>query len=303
MVYLIGTDEAGYGPNLGPLVISASVWQVPDGMRSEDLFDRLGHVIVDSIAEAEKSRSAARGHCRFKNSLSFRRRSAAFGARTVGRLGAYWNINLALGARFGILWQLMSRTNFALVPGSKSTMLPFPAMALLLIGLPTLCGCAIRSRPKEYNCLHCGAGRFFRKSSINCWNCYGSKGALLSHLTLELIEQVNTTASQPGQSRSSATNTAGGIATHPLLAEHFPDWMIEIHGESRQQSVYRFGPAERRIEFCFRTNAERCLPAALASMASKYLRELAMQAFNEYWCSASRSLFPRPVILKTPGDL
>ena len=29
MGYLIGTDEAGYGPNLGPLVISASVWHVP----------------------------------------------------------------------------------------------------------------------------------------------------------------------------------------------------------------------------------------------------------------------------------
>ena len=33
MTYLIGTDEAGYGPNLGPLVISATVWQVPDGVR------------------------------------------------------------------------------------------------------------------------------------------------------------------------------------------------------------------------------------------------------------------------------
>ena len=34
MSYLIGTDEAGYGPNLGPLVISASVWHVPDGLPS-----------------------------------------------------------------------------------------------------------------------------------------------------------------------------------------------------------------------------------------------------------------------------
>ena len=28
MPYLIGMDEAGYGPNLGPLVVSASVWQM-----------------------------------------------------------------------------------------------------------------------------------------------------------------------------------------------------------------------------------------------------------------------------------
>ena len=30
MQYLLGTDEAGYGPNLGPLVVTATVWEVPD---------------------------------------------------------------------------------------------------------------------------------------------------------------------------------------------------------------------------------------------------------------------------------
>jgi hypothetical protein len=29
--------------------------------------------------------------------------------------------------------------------------------------------------------------------------------------------------------------------------------------------------------------AEACLPVALASMASKYLRELAMRALNDFW--------------------
>src|SRR5262245_35667296 len=30
MGILIGTDEAGYGPNFGPLVVAATAWQVPD---------------------------------------------------------------------------------------------------------------------------------------------------------------------------------------------------------------------------------------------------------------------------------
>ena len=28
MTLVIGTDEAGYGPNLGPLVVAATVWDV-----------------------------------------------------------------------------------------------------------------------------------------------------------------------------------------------------------------------------------------------------------------------------------
>ena len=51
MAYLIGTDEAGYGPNLGPLVISATLWEAPDGVGGEDLFDRLGHVITPELRE------------------------------------------------------------------------------------------------------------------------------------------------------------------------------------------------------------------------------------------------------------
>ena len=50
--------------------------------------------------------------------------------------------------------------------------------------------------------------------------------------------------------------------------------------------------AQRRVEFCFQTKAERHLPAALASMASKYLRELAMRALNAFWCGRSPGLRP-----------
>ena len=72
----------------------------------------------------------------------------------------------------------------------------------------------------------------------------------------------------------------------------FPDHLIEVYGEGREESLYRFGPAERRVEFCFRAKGEKCLATALASMASKYLRELAMRAFNAFWCSRIPGLAP-----------
>ncbi len=48
MNYLIGTDEAGYGPPLGPLVVAATVWELPDGdLEPSDvnLYDRLRHCV------------------------------------------------------------------------------------------------------------------------------------------------------------------------------------------------------------------------------------------------------------------
>jgi hypothetical protein len=68
-----------------------------------------------------------------------------------------------------------------------------------------------------------------------------------------------------------------------LLEGHFPDDFIEVRGEGPRQSVYRFGSAGRRIEVSFRVGAEACLPVALASMASKYLRELSMLGINDFW--------------------
>ena len=43
VAFLIGTDEAGYGPNLGPLTIGGTLWQVPD--TSVDLYQALDSVV------------------------------------------------------------------------------------------------------------------------------------------------------------------------------------------------------------------------------------------------------------------
>jgi hypothetical protein len=109
-----------------------------------------------------------------------------------------------------------------------------------------------------------------------------SKGAALSHWTLQLVARmIEPLGNAP---ISILCDKHGGRDRYlPLLMNCFPDRFIEIVSEGRSQSVYRFGPSQRRVEIAFQAKGESHLPTALASMASKYLRELAMHAFNDFW--------------------
>src|SRR5579872_3602757 len=54
MALLIGMDEAGYGPNYGPLVVGATVWEVPGNPGKIDLW-RAFEGIVEQTAPVDDS--------------------------------------------------------------------------------------------------------------------------------------------------------------------------------------------------------------------------------------------------------
>lgn len=294
MPYLIGTDEAGYGPNLGPLVISASVWEAPDGVGGEDLYERLDGVIASraGILPAQKHRQDACGTVAMADSKALYQ--SGKGLRLLER---------GLWAAFALLdkrpctcrdvWALLApdceaQRQAGLCDGEGHPA-PLDAAPAELIELGTRVreGTAaagvrlvsLQSRvvfPAEFN-----------DTVEQC----GSKGLALSRWTLELAARAMAPLSD-GRISILCDKHGGRDRYLPLLMEHFPEAFIEIHAEGRQRSVYGFGPAERRVEFCFQAKGEAHLPTALASMASKYLRELAMKAWNSFWCSRVPGLAP-----------
>lgn len=288
--YLIGADEAGYGPNLGPLVISATVWQVPGGTRGDDLYRLLGSCVVPSPAQAAEQGAAS---LVIGDSKRLYQPGGGLGHLERGLLVA-----LALLDRHPTTWRGVwgalsaeSRGGPPTVPWYERYDGPVPidadsgqipswiealreALTASGVGLREL-----RSRavfPEEFNRLV---------------EHYGTKGAALSHTTLELIAALMEPLPE-GPISIVCDKHGGRNRYHGLLSEHFPDHFIEIHGESRARSVYRFGPEERRVEIRFQTKGESHLPTALASMASKYLRELAMRALNAFWCRRVEGLRP-----------
>ncbi len=283
MAYLIGADEAGYGPNLGPLVISASVWQVPDGALDEDLYRRLKNVIS---RQPERSAGNPSGRVVIGDSKVLYQPSRGLAQLEHGLLAA-----LALLGRCPRTWR---QAWDALAPDASGARESIPWYTGYEASVP------IAASPAENRLAACALETGLGASGVRLVELrsrvvfeeefngrvgqYGSKGETLSQITLALVCDVCRPL-PAGPIRVVCDKHGGRSHYQHLLAQHFPQWLIEVYGEGRQQSVYRFGPRERRMEIRFHAKAEAFLPTALASMASKYLRELAMEALNAYWCA------------------
>jgi len=312
MTLLIGIDEAGYGPNFGPLCIGATAWYVDEkplasaatpNPPSHDLY----RLLVDSISPAPDKNRIAIADSKLlykpKQGLRHLERGVLTALTALGRPASDWRALLAPPA---LLWY-----------AGYDCLLPIDALAdevaELSARFTVSCETAsvrlvdMRTRlvfPEEFNALT---------------EHYGTKGAALSHVSIELVREVMTLAtsattnagevvervtercvgsspsppSPPSPTASITCDKHGGRNRYgALLQHHFPEELIEVIKESRPASRYRWGPPESRTEICFRTKGEAELPVALASMLAKYHRELAMRAFNAFWTEKIPGLKP-----------
>ena len=51
MGFVIGMDEAGYAPNLGPLVLTATVWEVPGSPKKTDFWSTFAEIAASDVTE------------------------------------------------------------------------------------------------------------------------------------------------------------------------------------------------------------------------------------------------------------
>jgi hypothetical protein len=290
MGYLIGTDEAGYGPNLGPLVISASVWQVPDGAGGDDLYRLLGSCVTPAPGPAAQDGSP---HVAIADSKVLYQPASGLRRLERGLLAALALLDRR-PTRWRDVWDALSSDSAKprqSIPWYADYDAPIPLEAdpaeterLARSLRQGLAAAGVRL-------VELRARALFAEQFNRLVEGYGSKGAALSHTTLDLVAAMVGPLGD-GPIRVICDKHGGRNRYGHLLSEHFPESLITIHGESRQRSVYRFGPSSRRVEIRFQQKAESHLPAALASMAAKYLRELAMRALNDFWCGRIRGLRP-----------
>lgn len=275
MPLLIGTDEAGYGPNFGPLVITATAWQLPDSTTPEDMWSSLQTVLTSQpargdqrmhVGDSKQVYSAGRSIAPLERSVHALLRNSDCKADTVGRLGASVSSSAFEADYAGVCQNTVADFSLPVAcdPSNIDRDAESFATALQEAGIKLM---GVRSRimfAPEFN-------RGVRAT--------GSKGMVLSAATLQLVREMTDICDGTPCGSVVCDKHGGRNRYDDLISQAFDDELVFRLEESGPSSRYRLG----QLDFCFRTKAEEVLAVAFASMVSKYVREVVMMQFNNFW--------------------
>jgi ribonuclease HII len=306
MPFVVGTDEAGYGPNLGPLCVSASVWEIDDGIDPTALYKQLRRVVANCVDRAGKKRVVwADSKAVYKNccGMDHLERGVMAALALVDRLPSDWRQ----------LWQGLNSQHVSATAatncepsGCRSAFAELPWHVEYSASLPLWMNgpewMSAEHLAELADCLRAGmAAVGVRLIGLLCRAVFPdefndlvstrNKADALSRVTLGLISDALDLIDS-GSVHVFCDKHGGRDRYLPLLQSQFPEDWIEVRQEGSGASVYRFGNEDRPIEIGFHVAGERFLPVALASMTAKYVRETAMRPFNEFWCARIPGLKP-----------
>lgn len=286
MVVLVGIDEAGFGPILGPLVVSSSTFALPHHLLTSDLWQVLRKSLSDKrkrlagrllVTDSKKAYSRALGIKHLERTVLTILKCLGKEPATLGEL-----LEL-LAPRF--LEQLREYPWYESAgSGALSTDLADREIASVALvrdlasnGIELL---GLRSCPLEV--------AHYNKMVAAVKN----KAEVLFTAISSLIKDAFDNSG--GDDLQVIVDRQGGrLRYRNNLQRMFADTELTILRESPTTSSYELQGRGKRMRIHFVVGADtRFLPVSLASMVSKYIRELLMGNINRYFAGFDAGLKP-----------
>jgi len=268
MGVIIGMDEAGLGPNLGPFVVAATVWEFSGRSDRCDLYEKLADAVSPTpcengrlhVADSKEVFSPAKGlHALERAALTLLNLAGCGPARFPDVL-----THLSSGVE---LDHWMSEIAPVDLPAECDPMLLSASIEQLRDSMELA---RIRCRAIRVDVVF---PTLFNRRIAETNN----KAAICSQISLNLLRSVW----NPDEERAFViADRHGGRARYDqLLSQAFDDRMVFRLSETPDLSRYRLCDSEVRFE----CRAERHFAVACASLVAKYVRELSMRMFNAFW--------------------
>lgn len=286
MSVLVGIDEAGFGPILGPLVVSSSALSLPRQLLKSDLWQ----VLSKSVAIRRRGLA---GRLLVADSKKVYSRAVGIGdlERTV------LAFLRCLGAEPATLGELL----MLLCPSCLPRLADYPwhegadGYSLSACTADGRIASSVLADDLSANGMSvlelkscCFDVAYYNKLISDVKN----KASVLFTAAAELIQRAFD--SFGGDDLQVIVDRQGGrVRYRKVLRRMFPELELTILGESAASSSYQLCGNGKRMRLHFVVAAdERFLPVSLASMVCKYLRELLMDSMNRYFARFSADLRP-----------
>jgi ribonuclease HII len=286
-MWVVGIDEAGYGPNLGPFVMSAVRCQMPTAPPC----------LWESLAVAVR-RAGGKRDARLIIDDS---------KRVYGSGKTLAGLERGLEALLGELPPTLDALVARLAPADHAD-LRDEIWYTGTTALPTVTPEPERAASREAFRSACATAELESwtvRSVVVCTPRFnrlidraGTKSMVLADAFVRLLEEC--VAAHPEDEIVLTADKQGGRNTYLMQIQQAVGGLVRTIEESEQQSLYEVPRESGTVRVCFTPRADASnLCVAAASMASKYLRELFMHEFNAFWCDKVPGLQPTAGY---PGD-
>ena len=286
MAVLVGIDEAGFGPILGPLVISSSSFSIPHHLLEADLWLILKKSVGDKrkhlagrllIADSKKAHNKRDGikhlqrsvlamlKCLDKEPATLSQLIAILSPDCLERLGEYpWHQDIETCDI------LQDKADIAIASSVFGDDLA--SHDIKLLGLKSCC-----LEVAYYNKL---VSKVKNKSSV----LFTASSQLIKSAWDDLADD---------ELQIIIDRQGGRVHYRKNLQLMFPDVELKILKETPANSSYELQADGKRMRLHFVVGADdKFLPVSLASMVSKYLRELLVGNINRYFTGFCPDLKP-----------